>query len=86
MALRQPSTATAVPSARSTKDAAGRRHRLQQSGIDILIIFVVVQIASIIFGLIAPDFFAYNSFANVQTALEAMREVVEGKRSARAGD
>jgi simple sugar transport system permease protein len=72
MALRQPSTATAVPSARSTKDAAGRRHRLQQSGIDILIIFVVVQIASIVFGLIAPDFFAYNSFANVQTALEAI--------------
>ena len=70
MALRQSSTATAVPSAQSAKEAAGRRHRLQQSGIDILIIFVVVQIISIIYGVISPNIFAYNSFANVQTALE----------------
>src|SRR6266702_8626539 len=72
MALRQSSTATAVPSAKNAKEAAGRRHRLQQSGIDILIIFVVVQVISIIYGFISPDIFAYNSFANVQTALEAI--------------
>lgn len=49
--------------------AAGRRYRRQQSAFDILIIFLVVQLISIVYGLISPDTFAYNSFANIQTAL-----------------
>jgi simple sugar transport system permease protein len=49
--------------------AAGRRYRRQQSAFDILIIFVVIQIISVIYGFINPSHFAYNSFANIQTAL-----------------
>src|ERR1700737_2569018 len=49
--------------------AAGRRYRRQQSALDILIIFLVVIAISVIYGLISPDTFAFNSFANIQNAL-----------------
>ncbi|HZS76405.1 MAG TPA: ABC transporter permease [Ktedonobacteraceae bacterium] len=49
--------------------AAGRRYRRQQSAFDILILFLVVIGASVIYGLISPDTFAFNSFANIQNAL-----------------
>jgi simple sugar transport system permease protein len=66
MSLQQTATdETAVQRAK----AAGSRYRRQQSAFDILVIFLVVQILSIIYGLISPDSFAYNSFANIQTAL-----------------
>lgn len=48
---------------------AGRRYRRQQSALDILILFVVVIVISVIYGLIAPNTFAFNSFANIQNAL-----------------
>jgi len=49
--------------------AAGRRYRRQQSAFDILILFLVVIGASVVYGFINPDNFAFNSFANIQNAL-----------------
>jgi ribose/xylose/arabinose/galactoside ABC-type transport system permease subunit len=49
--------------------AAGRRYRRQQSAFDILILFLIVIGASVIYGFISPDTFAFNSFANIQNAL-----------------
>src|SRR5260370_4040888 len=49
--------------------AAGRRYRRQQSAFDILILFLVVIGASVVYGFISPDTFAFNSFANIQNAL-----------------
>jgi simple sugar transport system permease protein len=66
MSLQQ--TATDEAAVQRTK-AAGRRYRRQQSAFDILIIFLIVQVISVIYGLISPNVFAYNSFANIQTAL-----------------
>jgi ribose/xylose/arabinose/galactoside ABC-type transport system permease subunit len=66
MSLQQ--TATDEAAAQRAK-AAGRRYRRQQSAFDILIIFLIVQVISVIYGLISPNVFAYNSFANIQTAL-----------------
>ncbi len=48
---------------------AGRRYRRQQSAFDILILFAVVIGASVVYGFISPDTFAFNSFANIQNAL-----------------
>ena len=42
--------------------AAGRRYRRQQSAFDILILFLVVQVASVIYGLISPDTFPVSPF------------------------
>src|SRR5579864_9134462 len=66
MSLEQ--TATDEAAAKLEK-AAGRRYRRQQSALDILILFLVVIGASVIYGLISPDTFAFNSFANIQNAL-----------------
>lgn len=68
MSIQQTATDGAVAAAQRAK-AAGRRYRRQQSAFDILILFLVVQIASVIYGLISPDTFAFNSFANIQNAL-----------------
>lgn len=74
MSLQPTATDAAVLSEKRAK-AAGRRYRRQQSAFDILILFLIVQIASVIYGLISPDSFAYNSFANIQTALQAIPEL-----------
>ncbi|GAC1399090.1 MAG: ABC transporter permease [Ktedonobacteraceae bacterium] len=66
MSLQQ--TATDEAAARRTI-AAGRRYRRQQSALDILILFVVVIVISVIYGLVNPNTFAFNSFANIQNAL-----------------
>ncbi len=66
MSLQQ--TITDEAAAKRTK-AAGRRYRRQQSAFDILILFLVVIGASVVYGLISPDTFAFNSFANIQNAL-----------------
>jgi len=68
MSLQQTATDEAAAAAQRAK-AAGRRYRRQQSAFDILVIFLVVQALSIVYGLISPDSFAYTSFANIQTAL-----------------
>jgi len=68
MSIQQTVTDKAEPAEQRAK-AAGRRYRRQQSAFDILILFLVVQIASVIFGLISPNIFAFNSFANIQNAL-----------------
>jgi simple sugar transport system permease protein len=68
MKLQQVGTDAAATAEHGAK-AAGRRYRRQQSALDILIIFLIVQVISIIYGLISPNTFAYNSFANIQTAL-----------------
>ncbi|TMC91965.1 MAG: hypothetical protein E6J11_19540, partial [Chloroflexi bacterium] len=60
----QESTTEAVAATREQRaKAAGRRYRRQQSAFDILIIFLIVQVISVIYGLINPSTFAYNSFA-----------------------
>jgi simple sugar transport system permease protein len=66
MSLQQ--TATNEAAAQRAK-AAGRRYRRQQSAFDILVLFLIVQVISVIYGLISPDTFAYNSSANIQNAL-----------------
>ncbi len=69
----QESTTEAVAATREQRaKAAGRRYRRQQSAFDILIIFLIVQVISVIYGLINPTTFAYNSFANIQNALGAI--------------
>jgi len=68
MKLQQSATDAAVTAEQRAK-AAGRRYRRQQSAIDILIIFLLVQVASVIYGLISPTTFAYNSSGNILTAL-----------------
>src|SRR5258708_12175851 len=32
-------------------------------------LYLVIQLASVVYGLISPDNFAFNSFANIQNAL-----------------
>ncbi len=66
MSLQQ--TVTDEAAAQRAK-AAGRRYRRQQSAFDILILFLVVIGASVVYGFISPDTFAFNSFANIQNAL-----------------
>src|SRR2546428_13097572 len=66
MSLEQ--TATDEAAAKRAK-AAGRRYRRQQSAFDILILFLVVIGASVVYRFISPDTFAFNSFANIQNAL-----------------
>ncbi len=66
MSLQQ--TASEEAAAKRAK-AAGRRYRRQQSAFDILILFLVVIGASVVYGFISPDTFAFNSFANIQNAL-----------------
>jgi simple sugar transport system permease protein len=68
MSLQQTTTDEAVVAAQRAK-AAGRRYRRQQSAFDILILFLVVIGASVVYGFISPDTFAFNSFANIQNAL-----------------
>src|SRR6266487_685350 len=71
MKLQQSATDAAVTPEQRAK-AAGRRYRRQQSALDILIIFLIVQVISVIYGLISPNTFAYNSFGNILTALQSI--------------
>jgi simple sugar transport system permease protein len=48
------------------------RYRLQQSSADIVLLFVLVQVGSVIYGLVRPDHFAYTSNGNVVTALQTI--------------
>src|ERR1700730_10718344 len=66
MSLQQIATDEAVT---ERAKAAGRRYRRQQSALDILILFLIVQAASVVFGFISPAIFAFNSVANIQNAL-----------------
>jgi simple sugar transport system permease protein len=68
MSLQQTATDEAAAAAERAK-AAGRRYRRQQSAFDTLVIFLVVQVISVIYGLIRPNVFAYNSSANILNAL-----------------
>jgi simple sugar transport system permease protein len=49
-----------------------RSYRLRQSALDVLVLFLVVQIGSIVYGLIDPDAFPYTSSANVSIALQVI--------------
>ena len=49
-----------------------RRYRLRQSALDLTFLFVVIQVGSIVAGLIDPNGFAYASSVNILTALEAI--------------
>src|SRR5258708_14080610 len=68
MSLKKTATDEEIVASQRAK-AAGRRYRRQQSALDILILFLVIQLASVVYGLISPDTFAFNSFANIQNAL-----------------
>src|SRR5437588_12225511 len=73
MSLQQQSAPEgAAVKAEQRAKAAGRRYRRQQSAFDILIIFLILQFISVIYGFISPNTFAYNSLANIQTALETI--------------
>src|SRR5579863_4407486 len=72
MKLEPSATDAAVATAQHRANAAGRHYRRQQSAIDILVIFLIVQVASVIYGFVSPDTFAYNSSANVLTALQTI--------------
>ena len=74
MKLQQSATDAAVTPEQRAK-AAGRRYRRQQSAFDILIIFLIVQVVSVIYGLISPATFAYNSPANILTALQSIPQL-----------
>jgi simple sugar transport system permease protein len=50
----------------------GVRYRVQQSAVDILVLFVIVQIASIVYGLVNPSRLPYTSTANVSIALQSI--------------
>jgi simple sugar transport system permease protein len=49
-----------------------RSYRLRQSALDVLVLFLVVQIGSIVYGLINPHSFPYTSSANVSIALQVI--------------
>ncbi|HEX7290013.1 MAG TPA: ABC transporter permease [Conexibacter sp.] len=49
-----------------------RAYRLRQSGADILLIFVVLQLGSVIYALLEPDRFPYLTDANISLALQAI--------------
>ena len=71
MSLQQTATDEAAVAAARAK-AAGRRYRRQQAAFDILIIFLITQVVSVIYGFISPNAFAYNSQANILTALSTI--------------
>ncbi|HEX7291252.1 MAG TPA: ABC transporter permease [Conexibacter sp.] len=48
------------------------RYRLQQSSADIVLLFVLLQVGSIVYALANPDDFAYTSNGNVVTALQTI--------------
>jgi simple sugar transport system permease protein len=50
----------------------GRRYRLQQSGADILVLFVVLQAASIIYAIARPNSFAFLTSANLSVAFQTI--------------
>src|SRR5215208_3938466 len=69
-----PAVAPGTGEPRPSLDARrrSRSYRLRQSAVDVLVLFTVVQVASIVYGLLRPDALPYTSFANVQTTLEAI--------------
>ncbi|MGH9107776.1 MAG: ABC transporter permease [Acidimicrobiales bacterium] len=50
----------------------GFQYRLQQSAIDILMIFVVLQVASVVFAEVDPNRFAFASSANLLVAFQTI--------------
>jgi simple sugar transport system permease protein len=69
MKLQQSGAEATTTTAQQLEKAAGRRYRRQQSAFDILVIFLITQVVSVIYGFISPNTFAYNSQANILTAL-----------------
>jgi simple sugar transport system permease protein len=49
-----------------------RSYRLRQSALDVLVLFLVLQIGSIVYGLLNPDSFPYTDSANVSIALQVI--------------
>jgi simple sugar transport system permease protein len=67
--------AAAAPSGlagRLWRSDPGRRYRLQQSGADIFILFIVLQIASIIYAVFRPASFAFLTSANLLVAFQTI--------------
>jgi simple sugar transport system permease protein len=52
--------------------SSGFQYRLQQSGIDIFVIFIILQAASIVFAEVDPGRFAYLSSANLLVAFQTV--------------
>jgi simple sugar transport system permease protein len=50
----------------------GRRYRLQQSGVDIFVLFAVLQVASIVWALLRPNSFAFLTSANLTIAFQTI--------------
>jgi ribose/xylose/arabinose/galactoside ABC-type transport system permease subunit len=49
-----------------------RSYRLRQSAVDVLAVFLITQIGSIVVGIVSPDTLPYTSHANVSTALQTI--------------
>ncbi len=56
----------------SMRRSPGFQYRLQQSAVDILAIFLILQVASIIFSLADPGTFAFTSTANLLVAFQTI--------------
>lgn len=50
-------------------------HRYRESAIDIVILFILVQLGCVVAGLVAPNSFPYLSAANVSVGLQAIPEL-----------
>lgn len=61
-----------VPDLASQTESRDRRYRLRQSALDLLLLFLVLILASALYGALRPDQFAFNSAANIRIALEAI--------------
>jgi ribose/xylose/arabinose/galactoside ABC-type transport system permease subunit len=59
-----------VPSGRARDP--GRKYRIQQSGLDIFILFAVLLGGSIVYAVIRPASFAFLTSANIQVGLQAI--------------
>lgn len=54
------------------RNDAGLRYRLQESGVDIAAISAVAILASVLYGLIRPNAFAFTSTANISVAFQTI--------------
>lgn len=52
--------------------SAHHRYRLRQSALDIFLLFLLIQIGSVVAGAVVGNSFAYANSANILTALEAI--------------
>lgn len=65
-------TAQPGPAGRLWRPDPGRKYRLQQSGADILALFLILQLASVIYAAVNPASFAFLTSANLLIAFQTI--------------